>query len=66
MKEVIEHLKGDLLLLSEEEIDRLFKEVKKVKKRQRVKTIPVEQLENLVGAISIGGDAVKESEKYYE
>lgn len=66
MKKTAEHLKEELLSLSEEEIDKLFREIKEVKKKQRIRTIPVEQLENLVGAISMGGDAVEESEKYYE
>jgi len=66
MKKTTEHLKKDLLSLSDEEIDQLFKETKETKKKQRIKTIPIEQLENLIGAISIGGNAVKQSEKYYE
>ncbi len=56
----------DLLSLSEGEINQLFREIKEAKKKkQKIKTMPIEQLENLIGAISIGGDAVKESEKYY-
>ena len=66
MRKTAEHLKKELLSLSDSEIDQLFKEVKEAKKKQRIKTMPIEQLENLIGVISIGGDAVKESEKYYE
>lgn len=66
MKKIAKHLKEDLLSLSEGEINQLFREIKEAKKKQKIKTMPIEQLENLIGAISIGGDAVKESEKYYE
>jgi len=66
MKKTIKDIKADLFSLSEEEINELFREIKESKKKQRIKTIPIEQLENLIGVISIGGDAVKESEKYYE
>ncbi|MCD6317738.1 hypothetical protein J7M02_01570 [Candidatus Aerophobetes bacterium] len=66
MEKIAEYLKKELLCLSEEEINQLFKEVKEVKKKQRIKTVPIEQLENLIGVISIGGDAVKQSEKYYD
>ncbi|MBC7189183.1 hypothetical protein H5U35_03055 [Candidatus Aerophobetes bacterium] len=66
MRKIEEHLKKELLSLSDDEIDRLFEEVKEAKKKQKIKPIPIEQLENLIGAISIGGDAVKDSEKYYE
>jgi len=66
MKKTAEYLKKELLSFSDEEIDQLFEEVKEVKKEQRIKTIPIEQLESLIGAISIGGDAVEQSEKYYE
>jgi len=66
MEKTAEHLKKDLLSLSEEEIDQLFREVKEAKRKQRIKTISIEQLKNLIGVISIGGDAVKDTEKYYE
>jgi len=65
MKKTAEYLKKELLSFSDEEVDQLFKEVKEAKKEQRIKTIPIEKLENLIGAISIGGDAVEQSEKYY-
>ena len=66
MRKVAERLKEELLSLSEGEINQLFKEIREIKKRQGVKMIPIEQFENLIGAISIGGDAVKDSQKYYE
>lgn len=66
MKKNLECLKEDLLSLSEEQIDQFFQQIKQAKKKQKIKTTPIQQLENLVGAISLGGDAAKDSEKYCE
>jgi len=47
-------------------LDQLFQEVKEAKKRSKLKTIPSKKLENIIGIMSIGGDALKDADRYYE
>ena len=62
----IEELKEALVSLSETDLGRLIKETKKSKLKARLKTINMEEFEGLKGIMSVGGNAVRDTERYYE
>ena len=62
----IEELKEALATLSEADLERLINEAKRSKLHAELKTVKMEELERLKGIMSVGGDAVKDTDRYYE
>lgn len=48
----------NLFALSEKEIDQFLRQIMEATRKQRINTIAIIQLDNLVGTLSVGGDAL--------
>ena len=62
----IEEIKQALISLSEADLEQVIRDARMSRLRAKLKTIEMRELEGLEGIMSIGGDAVRDTEKYYE